>query len=106
MPPAKEAQPPAASIAIIKAWIGRGRVAGRQESSCCPDHTSGPQRRLPPPPLRRPRWTSADGKSIQASFLRLEGENVVIQREDGVGFILPLSRLSPESQTLAKNGGK
>ncbi len=95
MPPVKEAQPPAASIEIIRAWIAEGAsLDGRK-----PAVPSAPV--APVGPVMT--WTSTDGKSIQASFLRLEGENVVIKRNDGVIFTLPLNRLSPESQAQAKS---
>jgi hypothetical protein len=98
MPPAKEPQPPAAGIALIKAWIAEGAsLDGKKAVAAAPAPGAGGAGQT---------WTSADGKTIQANFLRMEGENVVIQRADGVCFILPLERLSPESQALAKNGGK
>ena len=50
-------------------------------------------------------WTSADGKVIQAKFIKLDGDSVVIERADGQQFTVPLSRLSPESQAQAKKGG-
>lgn len=107
MPPAKEAQPPAASIAIIKAWIAEGASLDGKKPVAAAPTTPTPAPAAPTaPPTPPTAWTSSDGKTIQASFLRLEGENVVIQREDGVCFILPLARLSPESQALAKSGGK
>lgn len=106
MPPAKEAQPPAASVAIIKAWIAEGAsLDGRKAVAAAPSAPSAPSTAAPAAGAVT-TWTSSDGKTIQASFLRLEGENVVIQRADGVCFVLPLTRLSPESQALAKNGGK
>jgi len=105
MPPSKEAQPPPASIAIIKAWIAEGAsLDGKKAVAAAP--SAAPPAATAPAAGAATTWTSSDGKTIQASFLRLEGENVVIQRADGVCFILPLTRLSPESQTLAKNGGK
>jgi hypothetical protein len=105
MPPAKEAQPPAASIAIVKAWIAEGAsLDGKKAVAAAPATPPAAPAAAPAGPPAT--WTSSDGKTIQASFLRLEGESVVIQRADGVCFILPLTRLSPESQALAKNGGK
>jgi hypothetical protein len=47
-------------------------------------------------------WTSSDGRTIQAAMLRLEGEIVILQRNDGQIFKVPLVNLSPESQTAAK----
>ena len=65
-----------------------------------------------PPPAKLPptidtvatntTWTSSDGRTIQATMLRLEGENVILQRNDGGVFKVPLVHLSPESQAAAK----
>lgn len=106
MPPAKEAQPPPASIAIIKAWITEGASLDGKKVATTPAAPTAPAAPAAPGAAATQTWTSSDGIAIQASFLRLEGENVVIQRADGVCFILPLARLSAESQALAKNGGK
>jgi hypothetical protein len=48
-------------------------------------------------------WTSSDGRTIQAKMLRLEGENVILQRNDGGIFKVPLVNLSSESQAAAKS---
>jgi hypothetical protein len=49
------------------------------------------------------KWTSADGKVIEATFVRLEGENVVLTvTATGTTHAVPLARLSPESQAQAK----
>ncbi|MCE9519524.1 MAG: hypothetical protein K8R87_08230, partial [Verrucomicrobia bacterium] len=102
MPPAKETQPPAANIAVIKAWIAEGAsLDGKAPAAIVTPPAVAPA--VAGPIMT---WTSADGKSIQASFVRLEGDNVVIKRADGVSFTLPLSRLSPESQTQAKSAAK
>lgn len=41
---------------------------------------------------------STDGKTIRAKVLTITKETVLIQREDGQTFDLPLSRLTPESK--------
>ena len=115
MPPKKEPQPTAAQMNVIMAWINEG-ASLEGKAAAAPGAPTTPPAPGTPPATGAPMapaaagemkaWTSADGKSIQASFLRLEGENVVIQREDGEAFIVPLSKLSPESQALAKSGGK
>lgn len=108
MPPAKEPQPTAAHIAIIKNWIAEGAsLDGKKAAVAAAPAPAAPAAAATPAAAgAMQNWTSTDGKAIQASFLRLEGESVVIQRSDGVCFIVPLSRLSPASQALAKNGGK
>ncbi|WP_009962848.1 c-type cytochrome domain-containing protein [Verrucomicrobium spinosum] len=52
------------------------------------------------PPILK--WTNAEGRSIKAGFERLEGENVVLKMPDGKYVQYPLSKLSPESQQLAR----
>jgi hypothetical protein len=51
-------------------------------------------------------WTSADGRTITADLVRIEGEFVILKREDGQVFQVPLAKLSPESQAAAKNAAK
>lgn len=109
MPPAKEAQPPKAGIDIIKAWIAEGASLDGKKAAvtpAAPTPPAAPTSTPAPAAGAAQTWSSADGKSIQATFLRMEGDNVVIQRDDGVAFILPLSRLSPESQAQAKSLAK
>jgi len=101
MPPAKDAQPTPAQIALIKQWIDEGasltggKAAAPTAAPAAPATAGGAMQ----------NWTSSDGKVIQAKFIKLDGDNVVIQRADGQTFSVPLSRLSPESQAQAKKGG-
>ncbi|MBL9113438.1 MAG: hypothetical protein JNJ83_00410 [Verrucomicrobiaceae bacterium] len=46
-------------------------------------------------------WTASDGRVIEAKFVRLEGESVVIEK-DGKTFAVPFSRLAPASVEQAK----
>lgn len=62
-------------------------------------HATKPVTHPAPAPLLP--WTSADGKTIQAAYIKLDGEAVVI-RKDGREFTIPFSRLSPESIEKAK----
>lgn len=45
-------------------------------------------------------WTNTDGKTIQAEFVRLDSESVVI-RKDGKEFSLSLAKLAPASRKQA-----
>lgn len=49
-------------------------------------------------------WTDTTGRTIQATFLRLEGESVIV-RMDGKEFTIPFTRLSPPSIEQAKRLG-
>lgn len=108
MPPPKQAQPPKASIDIVKAWIAEGASFDGGKSTPATPATSSVSAAPSPAPggAALQTWTSVDGRSIQAKFVRMEGENVVIQRNDGQTFTLPLIKLSPASQELAKKGGQ
>lgn len=47
-------------------------------------------------------WTDIQGRQVTASFVRLEGENIVLQTADGALHQFPLTRLSAEDQSIAK----
>ncbi len=59
----------------------------------------------PPAPAPPMSWTSTDGKTVVAKFLKLDGESVVIEKEDGQQFTIPFARLSPASVEQAKKLG-
>ena len=50
-------------------------------------------------------WTRTDGQAIQAGFLRLEGDAVVVLR-DGNEFTIPFSMLTSDSLRQAQELGK
>ena len=52
------------------------------------------------PPIMK--WTNTDGRSIKAGFGGLEGDQVVFKMPGGQLVKYPMSKLSPESQKLAK----
>jgi hypothetical protein len=53
------------------------------------------------------KWTNTEGKTIEAHFMGLQGDGVLLKiPSTGVTHILPLSKLSPESQTQAKTATK
>ena len=47
-------------------------------------------------------WTDAQGRQVVASFVRIDGGDIVLQTEDGGQFQFALSKLSAEDQELAK----
>jgi hypothetical protein len=49
------------------------------------------------------KWTSNDGKVIEAQFMGLQGDNVLLKvQSTGVTHTIPLTRLSSNSQNQAK----
>ena len=96
MPPKKDAQPSEQQVELIKTWIAEGAKfeGGGTAPAMAPSQAAAPGGLT--------TWTSADGRTIQATMLRLEGDNVILQRNDGGVFSVPLANLSPESQAAAK----
>ncbi|MEY4484305.1 MAG: hypothetical protein RL693_1757, partial [Verrucomicrobiota bacterium] len=47
-------------------------------------------------------WTDTQGRKVEATFIKLDGETVYIQLANGTMFPLPLNRLIPEDQAIAK----
>jgi hypothetical protein len=110
MPPAKEKQMSPAEIALVKTWIAEGAKFDGSGAAvaAAPAPAPGAPAMAEAPPGGAPAaggvqtWSSADGKTIKATMLRVEGDSVVLQRDDGQCFLVPLAKLSPESQALAK----
>lgn len=48
-------------------------------------------------------WTSSDGKTLEADFVRLSGSQVTLRKAGGGEVTLPLSRLSAADQAFARS---
>ena len=48
-------------------------------------------------------WTDAQGRKVEAAFIKLDGDTIYIQTADGSVHPLPLSRFSAEDQAAAKS---
>ena len=107
MPPAKEKQMKPAEIAMIKQWIAdgakfQGGGGGAPAPAAAAAGGMGMGMDAAPAAGGVQTWTNAAGASIKATLLRVEGDKVVLQRDDGQCFILPIASLSAESQAQAK----
>ena len=76
----------------IRTWIAEGANLDSNAKKMTP------KKNLPP----IMRWTNAQGVAIKAGFDRIDGDSVVLKMPDGKFVKYPLSKLSPESQQLAK----
>lgn len=47
-------------------------------------------------------WTDLQGRQVVASFVRIEGEDIVLQTKDGAQYKFALSKLSAEDQKIAQ----
>lgn len=89
-------------IEKIQEWIdGGASLDGKAAPGAKPTATATPSG-----PATEQTWMDSQSRSIKATFLRMEGNNVIIQRSDGEVFSFPLDKLSPSSQELAKRGGR
>jgi mono/diheme cytochrome c family protein len=97
MPPKGKNRLTTAELKLLETWIAEGAsLTGGGTPPAAP--TAGAPAAGAPQ-----KWISSDGKEIEATFVRLEGENVVLTvKATGVTHLVPLTRLSPESQAQAK----
>jgi mono/diheme cytochrome c family protein len=95
MPPKGKNRLSAAELKLLEAWILEGASLTAGGAAPAPAPAAAGTAALQ-------KWTSNDGKVIEASFERIEGESVVLTIPGSGSFLVPLSRLSPESQAQAK----
>ncbi|MBL9151527.1 MAG: hypothetical protein JNK37_03540 [Verrucomicrobiales bacterium] len=91
-------------IDLIKQWIDEGAKIGGE-----PDTKGGDKPDAPPAPaaMARPEpvkgtWTNAEGKAIEATLIRVDGENAVLVLANGTSVPYPIAKLSAESQAKVK----
>jgi hypothetical protein len=102
MPPKGKNRLNDAELAIIEGWIKEGANLG--PGGAAPATAAATPPAAPAAGAAAPQaWTNAEGKVIQAIFMGLQGDGVLLKiPETGVTHIVPLSKLSPESQAQAK----
>ncbi len=113
MPPKGERMPEK-DLKIIEQWVMEGAtIAGMTRNldgeEVAMVETSGDGKKASPagakstPEFRA--WTNTEGRQIEARFVKLEGETVTLVMKNGTSYPYPLSKLSAESQSLAKSLG-
>ena len=102
MPPEGKNRLTDAEIDLMKAWITEGASLTGGGAAPAPAAAA-----TPAAAGGLLKWTSSDGKIIEAQFMGLEGDGVLLKMPaTGVTHIVPLARLSPESQAQAKSATK
>ncbi len=102
MPPEGKNKLTDAELDTFKAWINEG--ASLTGGAASPAAAPAP---LPPAGGGVLKWTNTEGKTIDAEFMGLEGDSVLLKiPATGTTHILPLSKLSAESQAQAKAAKK
>lgn len=99
MPPEGKNKLTAAELDLFKAWITEG--ASLTGGGAAP--AAAPAAAMPAAAGGALKWTNTEGKTIEAEFMGLQGDSVLLKiPSTGTTHILPLSKLSPESQAQAK----
>ncbi|WP_395746463.1 c-type cytochrome domain-containing protein [Prosthecobacter sp.] len=101
MPPEGKNRLTDAELATLKAWIDEGAnlTGGGAAPAAAPTAAPAAGGVM--------KWTNTEGKTIEAEFMGLEGDSVLLKiPSTGITHILPLSKLSAESQAQAKAAKK
>lgn len=99
MPPKGKNRLTPAEITALETWITEG--ASLTGGGAAPA-AAAPAASMPASGAAQ-TWTSSDGKTLQASFAGMKDGGVLLKMEgSGEVFLVPLTRLSPESQAQAK----
>jgi hypothetical protein len=108
MPPDGKNRLTQPELDLLKAWIDEGASltgGGAAPAPAAPAAATTMPAAGGDGPLLK--WTNTEGKTIEAHFMGLQGDGVLLKiPSTGVTHILPLSKLSPESQTQAKTATK
>lgn len=99
MPPKGKNRLTPAEITALETWITEGASltgGGAAPAAAAPASTM-------PAAGAAQTWTSSDGKTLQATFAGMKDGGVLLKMQgSGEVFLVPLTRLSPESQAQAK----
>jgi cytochrome c len=111
MPPDGKNKLTAAELDLFKAWITEGASltggGGAPAAAAATAMPAAAATAMPAAAGAALKWTSSDGKVIEAVFMGLEGDGVLLKMPaTGITHIVPLARLSPESQAQAKSAVK
>lgn len=97
MPPEGKNRLTDAELATLKAWIDEGASLTGGGAAPAPAPAAAPTGGAM-------KWTNTEGKTIEAEFMGLQGDSVLLKiPSTGTTHILPLNKLSAESQAQAKS---
>lgn len=100
MPPKGKNRLTPAEITLLESWIKEGANIAGGDAAPMAATTPAPAAAAPT------SWTSNDGKTIEATFVALAGDQITLRMTgSGMEYTFPLSRLSAESQAQAKAAG-
>ena len=89
-------------IDLIKKWIDEGAELGDMPAGGDDEkEDSGGGLMKRPEPIKG-SWTNREGKTIEATLLRVEGANAVLQLADGRTVPYPIANLADDSQAKVR----
>ncbi len=108
MPPKGKGKVTAQEIAKIRTWITEGASFTPGGAPPAPAVTPAAPAGAPVAAAAPQKWKNTTGTEIEAVFEGMDGTDFVLLKVVATGTVhkVPLASLSPESQTMAKNGGK
>lgn len=104
MPPEKKGkQLTEEEIKLVRNWILEGAPINgeRGKRGKMPEEEKEPSKTLPARAVEE-EWVNQEGKIIVATFLRIDGEVVLLRIKGGKVFRYPIAKLSEKSQAALK----
>jgi len=99
MPPPRRGDPMTSDeIRLVAKWIEEGAKLEADEDTA----DTGDGEKMKPDTDTRHTWVNTEGNEVKAGFVRMEADAVVLLLESGKEYPYPLSKLSADSQALAK----
>ncbi len=90
-------------LATLKEWIAAGApLTGPGTPTVAKTDEPEPTMAKRPEPIAG-SWTNQEGKAIQATLLRVEGDKAVLQLANGKLYHYPIGNLSVDSQAIVKS---
>lgn len=104
MPPEKKGeQLTAEEINLVRKWILEGApIKGKRGKRGKMPEGEKEADKAPPPLAKEKEWVNRDGKIITATFLKVEGDVVLLRKKDGQVYRYPIAKLSDKNQAELK----
>ena len=101
MPPEGKGRPlSSAEIAKVKEWIEAGAPVGEATANEPTEEPASSGMAKRPDPIDG-NWTNTSGKTIQATLVRVDGENAIL-RMRGKDYPYPISSLNADGQKIVR----
>ncbi|MCB1232604.1 MAG: hypothetical protein KDN19_20315 [Verrucomicrobiae bacterium] len=94
---------PESEIKLIEKWIAEGAIVdAKKPSEKEAAFMAGGKAPVEDEKLKFHTWTNTEGRTIEARFVRFVDNGVTVVMRDGKSYVVPMEKLSGDSQALAK----